>query len=166
MTFKFDQYNVLYNKTGLYNNDPATYHISVTDYLNIKTLGVINSDSFYKTEPKEVIIDSLGEEVILSYQAEAELNIENELTLQQLTDIQGELISIVLIPSSSVIDNSDPDLTGANLGSGTEVYVFKAATGKVFENKKIGSREINPTTIKIISIANTKEELIKKFTVI
>lgn len=166
MTFKFDNYSVLYNKTGLYGNDPATYHIGTSDLSSIKTLGVINADSFYKVEPKEVITDSLGEEVILSYQSDIELNVENELTTQQLIDIQGELTSIILIPSTAKIDISQADLTGAVLPSGTEVYIFKPATGKIFEDIKLGSREINPTKIKLTSIANTKDELIKKFTVV
>lgn len=167
MPFKFDNYSVLFTNTDLYYQDAVTYNIVATDFPNIKTLGVIKSDSFYKVEPKEVIADSLGEDVIASYQLDVELNVESVVDDAKKLLIDGEMLSIVLVPKTVKIDEAASDLsaTGNVIPTGSKFLVFKPGTAKVFDNIKLGNREINPLNIKLSALANTKAELIKAFNV-
>lgn len=163
MTFKFDNYYVLFEKEGLYYKQPAKI---VTDELaTIKTLGLVGKDSSFKIEPSEVINDSLGEEVILSYKNEVEINIESELDPITIAMLDSELVSLVLIPKENKVNINFTDLsvTGHKLLDSSKVLVFKPATVKLYEDVKLGNKEINPLKIKLTSLANTKNELIKEF---
>lgn len=163
MTFKFDNYSVLFEKEGLYYKQPAK--IVPDDLINIKTLGLVGKDSSYKIEPSEVINDSLGEEVILSYKNEIEINIESELAPSTIAMLDSELVSLVLVPKENKVNLSLTDLSvvGHKLLEGSKVFVFKPATVKLYEDVKLGNKEINPLKIKLSSLANTKNELIKEF---
>ncbi len=163
MTFKFDNYSVLFEKEGLYYKQPAK--IVTDDLATIKTLGLVGKDSSFKIEPSEVITDSLGEEVIISYKNEVEINIESELDPSVIGMLDSELVSLVLIPKENKVNLSLSDLsiTGHKLLDGSKVLVFKPATVKLYEDVKLGNKEINPLKIKLASLANTKNELIKEF---
>jgi len=163
MTFRFDNYYVLFEKEGLYYKQPTK--IVSDDLANIKTLGLVGKDSSYKIEPSEVINDSLGEEVILSYKNEVEINIESELDTTTIALLDSELVSLILIPKENKVNLSLSNLsiTGHKLLDGSKVFVFKPATVKLYEDVKLGNKEINPLKIKLSTIANTKNELIKEF---
>jgi len=163
MTFRFDNYYVLFEKEGLYYKQPTK--IVSDDLANIKTLGLVGKDSSYKIEPSEVINDSLGEEVILSYKNEVEINIESELDTTTIALLDSELVSLILIPKENKVNLSLSNLsiTGHKLLDGSKVLVFKPATVKLYEDVKLGNKEINPLKLKLNTIANTKNELIKEF---
>jgi len=164
MTFKFDNYSVLFEKTGLHNRTPNTL-TPTADFPNIKVLGVVGKDSSYKIEPSEVITDSLGEEVVISYKMEAEIKVQSELSAETIALIDSELISLVLVPKTTKVNLNSADFSSNNVVTSAKILITKPATAKLSEDVKFGSHEINPLVIKLSTIANTKAELIKEFTV-
>lgn len=167
MTFKLDNYNVLFDTTGMFGR-ATTENIVNADLPNIKTLGVVDNDSFYKVEPKQVLTDSLGEEVVASYGLELELKVASVLDSAKLALLDSNLVSIVLAPKTIKIDDAAADLSAAGnvIPTGSSLIFFKPATIKVTEDVKIGNRDVNFVTLKATAIANTKPELVKQFNIV
>jgi len=168
MTFRLDNYNVLFDTSGMFGRNAATENIVNADLQYIKTLGVVENDSSYKIEPKQVITDSLGEEVITSYGLELELKVASVLDNTKLALLDSNLVSIVLAPKTIQIDDAAADLSavGNVIPAGSVLTFFKPATIKVTEDVKIGSRDVNVIVLKATAIANTKAELSKQFNVV
>lgn len=167
MIFKLDNYNVLFDTSDIFSRDNSTENIVTADLPNIKTLGVVNNESNYKIEPQQVIVDSLGEEVIGTYQLDFDLRVTSVMDATKLSLLDANLVSIVLAPKTIKIANDASDLSATenDIPTGSKVLVFKPGTIKITEEVKLGNREINPLTLKQTVIANLKSQLIKEFNI-
>lgn len=167
MIFRLDNYNVLFDTSGMFGRN-ITENITSADLAEIKTIGVVDNDSYYKIEPKQVIIDSLSEEVILSYGLEIDLKISSVVEDAKIALLDSNLCSIVLAADTLKIDDAASDLSSAGviIPANSKLIFFKPSTIKIIEDVKIGSREVNILSLKANAIANTKSGLVKEFNIV
>jgi hypothetical protein len=165
MIFNLDKYNVLYTKAPIFDKDPTTDKITTADLPQIKVMGVLDNESGYSIEPDQVVVNSLGHEVVATYKLSIDLNVQSVLTETQIEEIENNLLSIVLLPEKVKIPKEALDLSSSGITgfAGSKAIVFAPLQLKVKEAVKIGAGKINPLVLTGMFIETSKEKLKKEF---
>lgn len=166
MSFSLKNFSVLFMSPDFFeNNDPETDTIGTANLADIKTIGVVNSESSYKIEADQKLRSSLGVDVVYSHKLNVDLKVASDMSAAALAALDGQVKSIVLAPKSIVIPDDASDLSDAGvvIPAGVKVIVFKGDTVRITEDVKMGTMEVIPLTLSVETIATTKADLKKEF---